>query len=172
MSRVTHQLPLLLLIAVVFLPPTAACDCDASTFRSRYAAATTVVKARVISVTVSPTPTPLPCLSARPPCLPPIFLPQSIKYRFQLRAVFKGCAPDQVFFGRSFEDEALCGILLEEGKVYLLNLGRETPDLGGQPDSFSIGLCQGNLLFNTLSRGQKRFLRRSSRKPENQCLTD
>lgn len=159
-----------LFFLLALLLPAALGACTAKTFEDAYNAAKTVVKAKVVRVSISPTPTPLPCLTAIPPCLPPIFLPQSVKYRLKLRRTYKGCAPNKKFFGKSFESIAACGQRLVKGKIYMLNLGTETPDLGGQPDSFSISMLQGNRLFSSLTRAQKRFLARSSRLPENQCM--
>lgn len=144
-----------------------ACSCIFSTFPQRYRSASRVVKARVVSVTVVPPPPPPPCLDSVPPCLPPIFFPQPIKYKFRLLRTFRGCPPNTIFFGQSSISSASCGVSLQKGSVYLLYLGTQ---IGSLTLPFGLSSCQGNLLFSGLRKGQLRFLRRQSRRKRNMCM--
>ena len=146
------------------------CSCLFQKFEERYESAATVLQVKVISETIFPAPSPPACLNSNPPCLPPIFFTEPVKYKLRLVRRFKGCAPKRIFFGRTSESSASCGTRLKEGRTYLLFLGKETPDINKHPDSFSINLCQQNLLFTDVTRAERYFLVKNSWKPENQCL--
>lgn len=146
------------------------CSCLFQEFEERYERATTVLRVKVLSEKIFPAPSPPACLNSKPPCLPPIFFTEPVKYKLRLSRRFKGCPPKKIFFGRTTDNGASCGVRLTVGKTYLLFLGKETPDFGGHPDSFSINLCQQNLLFTEVTRSQRYFLFKNSKKPENQCL--
>lgn len=157
---------LLFLLLSVFCSPALSCSCIFSTFPRRYRTSPVVLKARVVSVKVVPPPSPPACLDAFPPCFPPEF-GRSLSYTFRLLEVFKGCPPRATFFGRSADNSAACGVTLKKGRVYVLNLGMQK---GTRKMPFGLSLCQGNVLFGKLSKGQKRFLKRRSMKKNNMCI--
>lgn len=172
LAKMPRLIPLLCILAMVL--SASACTCPEISLPDSYARAKTVVRARVLSVTVLPTPTPPACLTGVPRCLIPIRLYQPVKYAFMLQGVFKGCGPKSrpIFYGMTATNSAACGVRLKKRKSYVLfvDVERPCPLDGFNKDAFSLNLCQYNRLWKSLEKREKKFLKKSSRKKENQCI--
>lgn len=169
------MVPQFILAIASLIALTNACSCPRLTFKQLYDNADSVVIAKVINVKIIPTPQPLPCLTAIPPCLPPVRFFEPVIYKLRLSRLIKGCGPSSrpIFFARSaIPDGASCGVRLRRFGTYMINLRTEiqSPDIGVK--SFSLTICDGSRLVSSLTLRQRRFLQIMSRKQASTCTHD
>lgn len=84
-------------------------------------------------------------------------------YRYKLRtlAVYKGCNPG-IFKARSIIHDGLCGVVLQKGVIYKVNLGKMR-----RVNNFYY--CYDTEAWGAVSDNERRFLKQQMRMPENKC---
>lgn len=168
-ARMSRSLLGLVTFICVFLclaPSADGCLCVPGIFGTYFKGATSVVKVKVIRAKTSPTLKPSPCVRGKP-CSVPFPGISPTEFTLKLLRTYKGCAPKFAIF-RARSVLVFCGQFLGPGEVYMLNLGRPVRDEKGKL-YFGLSSCQGNRLFSTLSRNEKRFLSRKARTNKSKC---
>lgn len=154
MKLLTSQVLILLVLTAV----TKACLCPIppggqDLFQYAYQQAGTVVKAKVLSEEIdAPCPFP-PCLCVTPPCPASEGLEGRRIYKLRLLRTFKGTPPPTTFTAETLIDSVRCGIRLQVGTVYMLNMG-------GGAEPYFLWLCQYSKPWASVSSEERRFLRR------------
>ena len=144
-----------------------ACKCPSKSLRQRYYSTETVavVKANVTSVSN-------PCLSSPGgACALPDDDAKVRKYGLALIKTFKGCGPmSTVFYASSKAGD--CGVFLQVGHVYLLFLEVPSVEMSENVEyreTFSLCVCQGNILWDNVHLQEKKFLIESVEEPRFIC---
>lgn len=143
-----------LLAAIVAI--TSACSCPDLTFQQRYGFATNVVKAKAVSVKRFRGPAPR----------------KIVTYIFKLRLlnVFKGCGPTKFFYAKTMLDGGTCSSVLSKGTTYLVQLPSKPTKQKKFPQRFyKFYGCYDVMAWKYISKEERRFYRKQSVKPENQC---
>lgn len=146
------------LLLVCSLAIASACSCPDITFQERYGFTQTLVRARAVSVR-----------RFRASHL----IPGVVTYIFKLRLmrVFKGCAPQKFFYAKTMLDGGTCSSVLTKGRTYLVQLPVEVEnEPSSAADPYEFYGCNSANSWKYIPKIERRFYRKQSVKPENQCM--
>lgn len=153
-SRAMKQTIFTVLILVSSVALASACSCPDLTFQERYGFAGTMVKAKAVSVRRFIGPRKIP----------------TYIFKLRLQTVFKGCAPRKFFYATTMLDGGTCSSVLTKGESYLVNMTVEEENEPSSPDDpYKFYGCFSATGWKYISRKERRFYRRESVKPKNQC---
>ncbi|CDF35508.1 unnamed protein product [Chondrus crispus] len=148
----------LALLLVCSLAIASACSCPDITFQERYGFTKSLVRARAVSVRRFIASTPFPGVV-------------TFIFKLRLMRVFKGCAPQKFFYATTMLDGGTCSSVLTKGDTYLIQLPVEVenePSSAANPYKF-YG-CNSANAWKYIPKIERRFYRKQSVKPENQCM--
>lgn len=142
------------------LAVTLSCSCFPSTFEKRYCSAPVSIRGKILDRFDN---CPGTCDAIADQGRGRIY------YFVEVIRKYKGNALPKYIFLTTAVNGALCGINLQVGGIYLLNLGNAQTNDDFPGSFYSVGLCNFPTLWKSLSKAQRKFVKKNAKGGAGMC---